>query len=327
MLVFVVGTGRCGSTPVVEAIARHRDVGFISNVDDKLSRLDLAGRWNNALHRLSGPRDPRLRPLRDGRQLLEKGRLRLGPSEGWTVLDRQVAPIFSTPFRDLLAEDCTPWLRGRLREFFERRMAAQGRPVFVHHLTGWPRVGFLRAAFEDARFIHVIRDGRAVTNSWLQMGWWRGYQGPSAWHLGPLSERDQRAWDSSGHSFPVLAGLGWRTLIDAFEEARTAVPRDNWLELRYEDLLDDPRAEVARIADFVGLRWDLDYESQFARCRFESRRVDAFRRDLAPGDVAALDTVIGPTLRAYGYATDVTPVGADAASDWTAAPERIRRAG
>ena len=61
MLVFVVGTGRCGSTLVVETLARHREVGFVSNVDDKLSHLDLLGAWYNVLHRRAGPRGPRLR--------------------------------------------------------------------------------------------------------------------------------------------------------------------------------------------------------------------------------------------------------------------------
>jgi hypothetical protein len=46
----------------------------------------------------------------------------------------------------------------RLRGFFERRMRAQGRRAFVHHVTGWPRAGFLQAVFPDARFVHVLRD-------------------------------------------------------------------------------------------------------------------------------------------------------------------------
>jgi hypothetical protein len=307
MLVFVVGTGRCGSTLVIETLARHHGVGFVSNLDDKLSHLNLLGRWNNTLHRQRGPRDPRLRAFRDRRVPLERSRLRIGPSEGWSLLDRQVAQLLSTPCRDLVAEDCVPWVRERLQSFFERRIAAQRRPVFVHHVTGWPRVGFLRAAFPDARFIHVVRDGRAVANSWVQMGWWRGYEGPAGWHLGPLPPHFDAEWKESGRSFPVLAGLGWRMLVEAFEAAQATVPADQWLEVRYEELIARPRHHVARMLEFAGLGWDDDFEAQFSQFRCESGRVDAFRRDLGPDAVAALERSIGPTLRAYGYRTDAQP--------------------
>ena len=302
MLVFFIGTGRCGSTPIVEVVSRHRDVGFVSNVDDKLSFLNMAGRWNNALHRLSAPRDPRMRPFRDRRKLVELGRFRIAPSESWNILDRQVAPIISTSFRDLLAGDCTPWLKGRLTGFFERRMATQNRPVFVHHFTGWPRTGLLHAAFPDARFVEVVRDGRAVANSWLQMGWWQGYRGPTAWHLGPLPPAYDEEWAASGHSFVTLAGLGWKLLIDAYEVARSQVPSSQWLQVRYEDVVAEPRKHIAGILDFSGLTWTDEFERAFAAYPFEGSRIDGFRRDLDPASVALLEQSLAPTLRSFGYA-------------------------
>ena len=303
MLVVIFGTGRCGSTPIAEVICRHRDVGFVSNLDDKLGRLNLRGRWNNSLHRLSPPRDPAMRPFRDRRRFLELGRFRIAPSEAWDVLDRQIAPIIATPFRDLVAEDCTPWLKARTRNFFESRMASQGRQIFLQHLTGWPRAGFIRAAFPDARFIHVVRDGRAVTNSWLQMGWWRGYMGPEAWHLGPLPRDYAETWEGSGRSFVVLAGLGWRMLIEAFERARLAVPADQWMQVHYEDVIADPRRHVGAMLDFIGLQWTTDFERQFTKYPFVTGRVQGFRRDLDAGSLAALEKAIEPTLRSLGYET------------------------
>jgi Sulfotransferase family len=303
MLVFFIGTGRCGSTPIVEVVSRHRDVGFVSNFDDKLSFMNMAGRWNNSLHRLSAPRDPRMRPFRDRRKLLEVGRFRIAPSEGWSILDRQVAPVISTPVRDLVAGDCTPWLKGRLKGFFERRMATQNRPVFVHHLTGWPRTGLLHAAFPDARFVEVVRDGRAVANSWLQMGWWQGYRGPAAWHLGPLPPAYAEEWVASGRSFVTLAGLGWKILIDAFEVARSQIPPSQWLQVRYEDVVAEPRKHIADIVDFSGLTWTDDFERAFAQYPFEASRIDGFRRDLDPASVALLEHSLAATLHSLGYAT------------------------
>lgn len=303
MLVVVFGTGRCGSTPIVEVVSRHREVGFVSNLDDKFSLLNLKGRWNNRLHRLSPPRDPKMRPFHDRRTLVELGRLRIAPAEAWKILDRQVAPIISAPFRDLRAEDCTPWLQGRLRDFFERRMAAQHRDVFIQHLTGWPRAGFIRTAFPETRFVHVVRDGRAVANSWLQMGWWRGYQGPAAWHLGPLSPEAAAVWEESGRSFVVLAGLGWKMLIESFERAHAEVPDSQWMQVRYEDVVAEPRRHLEAVLDFMGLPWTDEFEREFARYPFEGSRVQGFQRDLGPDSIAQLEATIGATLRAYGYDT------------------------
>jgi hypothetical protein len=304
MLGFVIGTGRCGSTLVNEVLARHPEVGFVSNLQDKLPTLSFGGRWNNALLRRAAPRDPRLGPFRDRPQLIERGRLRVAPSEGWEVLGRQVSPLLATPHRDLVAHDATPWLAARLRHFFERRMRAQQRPVFLHHVTGWPRTGLLHAVFPQARFIHVVRDGRAVANSWLQTSWWTGYQGPDRWYLGPLPEPYAKEWTASGESFVLLAGLGWKLLLDAFQAARQAVPPPQWLQVRYEDVVADPRGQVASMLEFLGLRWTPEFEAGFSRHAFDPGRRDAFRRDLDADQLALLDRSLAGHLRDYGYPSD-----------------------
>ncbi|MDF2144219.1 sulfotransferase [Knoellia sp. p5-6-4] len=308
MLSFVLGSGRCGSTLVTELAARHPDVGFISNVDDKFGLLNLKGRWNNALFNRSSERDPSLRPFKDRRQVIEPGRFRVAPSEGWEVLERQVSTMFPQPCRDLVAADATPWLQKRIADFFDSRMEAQGKPVFVHHLTGWPRSGLLRTVYPQARFVHVVRDGRAVANSWLQMGWWDGYRGPDSWYLGPLSHADRQEWEESNRSFVVLAGLGWRILIDAIDQARALVPEGQWLDVRLEDLMEDPRGKTAEVLEFLGLEWTPQYEAGFRRHTFQASRGVAWQRDLSAEQVHLLERTIAKPLATYGYElTDSAP--------------------
>lgn len=311
MLAFVLGTGRCGSTLMTELVARHPDVGFISNVDDKFELLNLKGRWNNALFNRSNERDPALRPFKDRRRAVERGRLRVAPSEGWDALERQISSIFPKPCRDLTAQDAMPWLQARIADFFDSRMSAQGKPAFVHHVTGWPRSGLLRSVYPEARFVHVVRDGRAVANSWLQMGWWDGYRGPDNWYLGPLSQADKALWEEADRSFVVLAGLGWRILLDAIEEARTQVPADQWLDVRLEDVMEDPRGKTREILDFLGLEWTPRYESGFRRHTFQASRGVAWRRDLSREQVLLLERTIAKPLATYGYELTELAVEAD----------------
>jgi hypothetical protein len=227
--------------------------------------------------------------------------LRFAPSEGWRVLDREIAPLLSQPFRDLLAEDATPWLADRFRSFFEERARAQGRPVFVHKFTGWPRSGFVQASLPGARFINVVRDGRAVVNSWLQMQWWLGYRGPAAWHYGPLPPAYAAEWEASGRSFVTLAGLAWKILMDAFEAARARIPADHWLDLHYEDFLSDPRSHLERMLRFVGLEWNAAFERGLARTSFRTDRQRAYRDEIDGAQLTLLERSLGDHLARWGY--------------------------
>lgn len=286
--VFVLGTGRCGSTLVHEVLARHPDTGFMTNLDDL--GLGRSAPWQNALWRRLPARVTR------------KGGARFAPTEGYRALQREVGPTLVDPVRDLVAADATPWLRDRISVFFDDRAERLGAPVFLHKLTGWPRAGLLRACFPDAVFVEVVRDGRAVANSWLQMPWWRGHRGPEGWHFGPLPAELEETWLESGRSLPVLAGLGWRILMEAYDEARALVPDDQWVRIRYEDVVGDPAARIAEVLAAMGLDWSPGFAAGFERYAFSDRRAEAFRDDLTRVDLDGVEAVVGKQLASLGYA-------------------------
>lgn len=286
---FVLGTGRCGSTLVQEILARHRDVGFVSNLEDRVGPASLLSRWNGPLYR-------RLPP-----SWTQKGRVRFAPTEGYRVLDREVSPVLSMPPHDLTAEDATPSLAARFRTFFESHAAAQGAPVFVHKFTGWPRAGFVAASLSGTRFVHVVRDGRAVASSWLHMPWWRGDHGPEGWHFGPLPPAYAEEWAASGRSQVVLAGLAWKLLLDAFDVAQAATADRPWLVLRYEDVVSDPETTMRVLVEFLGLEWDRYFASQLSRFTFDASRLDAYRRQLDPTELTRLEHTLESHLCRYGY--------------------------
>lgn len=300
-LVLVAGTGRSGTTLVTETVVRHQSTGFISGFDDKMSRFNLAGRHNGRLYRRSDQRPSSMRAFADAEKIFEKGRMRVAPSEAYELLDRYVMSGFSTPCRDLVAQDMTPYLRDRVQRFFAARIEAQGCATLVQHLTGWPRAGFLREAYPDLKVVHVVRDGRAVANSWLQMGWWDGWLGPDKWIYGPLSRDLMDLWEESGRSFPVLAALGWRMLVEAYEAARALTPPQQWLDVRHEDVLASPRETFAGILEFLELDWSKQFEAGFARHTIEQHRRAPWRDELRSEHVEAIENVIAEPLNRWGY--------------------------
>ena len=288
-LVFVVGTGRCGSTLVHEVLAKHPAFGFVSNIEDALPGCNRLGRWNNALFRSALG------------NFSDKRRLRFAPSEAYRVIAREVSPIYADSARDLRAEDVTPWLEGRFKDFFESRAKAQRRDDFLHKYTGWPRMDFFARIFPEARFIHIVRDGRAVANSWLQMPWWGGYRGPEHWHWGPLSDDYAQEWERNGHGFPLLAALAWKTLMESFQAAEVGLEAHRYLRLRLEDILDAPSDQFQTLLEFCDLASTPSFERSLARRKFRSDRNRAFERDLSAAQLSAIEDSLAPLLERYGY--------------------------
>ncbi len=290
-LAFIVGTGRCGSTLLHEIFAKHADTSFISAIEENRPRLARLHTLANAIYRAE--HNPIVKALGIAEDFI--------PTEGYALIDRKVSPIYSRPFRDLVVDDVTPWLEKRFRDFFGARYESCGLPVLLHKYTGWSRLGFFSTIFPEARFLHVIRDGRAVASSWQQMRWWNGYEGTSKWLWGLLDEDQQARWEDSNRAFPVLAALGWEKLLNSYVEAEAVMAPDRYLKLRYEDFLEDPAEHCRKILDFFGLSFTQDFQRQLDTFNINASRKAAYERDLLPQQVRAIETAIGPVLALNGY--------------------------
>ena len=233
--------------------------------------------------------------------MTQKGRARFAPSEGYRALAREVSPILESSDRDLVAADATPWLVERLQAFFTSRTERAPQPLYLHKFTGWPRAGFLHVAFPEARYANVIRDGRAVANSWLQMPWWRGYQGPEHWHFGPLSPEHAEAYERSRRSYVVLAGLAWVLLMDAFEAAKADLPERSGSTCATKTSW--PTRPARSGASSTSTTSTSMRRSGFGwiATRSPPRAPTPTSATSTPRPLKALEEVQGPTLERYGY--------------------------
>jgi omega-hydroxy-beta-dihydromenaquinone-9 sulfotransferase len=174
------------------------------------------------------------------------------------------------------------------------------RPHLLCKITGWPRLGFLNAVYPQAKFINVIRDGRAVASSLLRVWFWRGWHGPDNWDWGPLSAEQDRRWKSYGSSFVALAALQWEILMDAYERTKHIVPAERMLEVRYEDLCADPVGVTRRATEFAGLDFPASFQRSVQRLRLESRN-DKWKQGLSPAQQNVLNECIREPLARWGY--------------------------
>lgn len=281
---FLIGVGRSGSTVFQRLLGLHPRISWLSGLAERYPDRPA---WNRALGRaLEWP-------------LVGEGlRRRFRPGECWGFWE-SLRPGFRRPFRDLVAADVTPRDRRRIPAALTAMMPPS-RPHPLVKLTGWPRIGFLREIFPEARFVHLIRDGRAVAASLTEVGFWRGWQGPGGWRWGPLPPAYQELWESTGSSFHALAGLQWRRIVEVTAEAARALPPDRFLEVRYEDLCDRPRDTVDEILAFAGIGPSSRFHRRLETFPLESAN-DKWRRRLTADQQAALETVLVEPLAAYGY--------------------------
>jgi hypothetical protein len=223
---------------------------------------------------------------------------RIRPGECYRFWDTY-AYGFSEPCRDLVRTDVTARVKKRVRGAIQP-MLTPARNRFLAKITGWPRIGFLNEIFEDAKFIHIIRDGRAVANSLLHVSFWRGWYGPQGWRAGLLSAEDQATWESYDRSFVALAGLEWRIQMRAIDAAREKLDPKLFYEVKYEDFCRQPLETYRQVLEFAELPESAELERQVKAASIESTS-NRWRDDLMPGQQAILDDLLREDLRRYGY--------------------------
>ena len=164
-------------------------------------------------------------------------------------------------------------------------------PLYMQYLP------LLERTFPGARFVHLVRDGRDAALSFLSVP------------RGIMTEAWGHPKDAAG-----FARL-WRTEIDSARALGLRVGGDRYLELRYEDLVQDPAAVLDRVCAFAGLAFEADMleyvgRSESARKPHQQRLnqpptagVRDWRTELDPADEAAFERAAGGLLAALGYET------------------------
>ena len=194
-----------------------------------------------------------------------------------------------------------------LRAFYGAYARRQGKPRWGDKTPGYARrMRPIASALPEAHFVHLIRDGRDVALSQLEV------------HHGAESVHEAADTWTSG-----------------IEKARRNARRvEHYIEVRYEDLVDDPETVVRRVCEFASLPFHpamLDYhervDARMSELERDFERGDAsaipaelrarqhrrvstppqkqrsgrWRTDMADADRAEFESIAGPLLAELGY--------------------------
>lgn len=238
---FIIGTGRCGTTWLAQMLNSNPALCVPPEIQ--------------LLFEYSG----------NGNRLYEEYLLAneqgLGSDQLISIIERgcphNLDQFFDYP--TFCRQDTTP--KGSFREFVSAFYAAvahsHGKRWLIEQ-TPWygQRLDLTTALFPDAKFIHVVRDGRDVALSFSRTTWW--------------------------HRSARLNLSRWQREIKKITlDAGFFLKPSNYLEVKYESLVSDTTAELKRICTFLGVDFDptmldpqgfIDYD-QF--CKFDMGQVSS----------------------------------------------------
>ena len=240
--IFIIGAPGSGTTLLYQTMSSHRDLAYITHnmlraglrkhgrlVGDKRKALFIL---QNLIHR-----DPA------------------------STLPHEADAFWMTYFGyyDYRTEnDYTEEMAVYFRKKVMQAQNLWGRPRFVNkNLQNSFRVRLLNLVFPDAKFIHIIRDGRAVAFSLLNK---KDFGATSPILLVGFKDILR---DRYQHKRSELYnyGLAWKEYVTKAREG-TRVARGRYYEVRYENLVSDPHKQLRKIIDFCELDWYGKFEEK-----------------------------------------------------------------
>ncbi|CAN5295179.1 hypothetical protein BH24PSE2_BH24PSE2_12860 [soil metagenome] len=295
--VFFIGFPRSGTTVAFEVFSRHEELGWPTMYSEWFPHKP----WVNVLRMALDNRYIRIvgEKKQYGRKVIGN-RFLPQPSEAYRFWDAYAGYNFSRSYLHDISPD---------QETIQRVRAAvagllrwQGKPRFSAKLTGPPRMMFLSKVFPTARFVHVVRDGRAAVHSVLNVGFWRDQGGlvEPLW-AGGISERDLRVWRTNGGDAGLLAGLQWKRILEVARIESETIGKARYREVRYEDFVQSPHSTLSDIYGFCGLSDSSEGHEYIDRNIRLQNMNDKYREDFTEDYLQRLNDVMEPMLAKLRY--------------------------
>ncbi len=295
--VFLIGMPRSGTTLLFSVLAAHPELAWFSQYLERAPGRPAVAALSRVVDRA-----PALRKSvdRHGERRSRIGKLRIAPDEAYAVWERCCGERFRYDY--LLGARASAAERSCARDIVAKVMRYQGKPRFAAKITGPARIGYLSSIFDDARFVHIVRDGRAVVDSLMRVPFWKDSHRmrEPAWS-GGLSDDALGEWRARGESAPELAAMQWRAVLETAREEAAAIEPERYTEVRYEDFVSDPHDVLDQITEFCDLPRKRGPHA-FIDERVEIRNLnDRWREGPNAAEIERLSALLEEPLREHGY--------------------------
>jgi hypothetical protein len=289
---FILGPARSGTTLLYKGLCLHPEIAYISNWSARFPGLSAVAALNRVPRRLpTGARqiwfgrDSNAYSYGTPRRLID--RMFPTPVEGEPVYTRAgVERPGGPPPASVDPRTALP------AAFDSIRSLGRGSCFVSKRIANNLRIPLLHEVFPKARFVVLVRDGRAVADSLSRVDWW----GSSlVWWYGGTPER----WRAEGKDPWEMCARNWVEELAAIDEGLRVVPEEQVTRLRYEDFVVEPMSGFQRIGEFVGLRDDAGWRGSLAALPITDK--NDWRARLEPSVVERITAIQRIGLDRYGY--------------------------
>ncbi len=216
MKAFIIGTGRCGTTMLAQMLNSHSAICVPPEIQILFEYSNNGARFYEVFkekkNEYFGTGDfVALMEARTPHNLHEYFDYR-------RFFEKQKYPIAS--------------LKELVNNFYNEIAESRKKRIFIEQ-TPWygQRIDILNELFPDAKYIHMVRDGRDVAISFARTPWWSDDVGENLekWH------KEVQQIINSSHQ-----------ILD----------KNHMLQVRYEDLVEQPEVELGRICQHLGVNFE-----------------------------------------------------------------------
>jgi hypothetical protein len=290
---FIVGPARSGTTLVYKALCLHPQVSYISNWRSRFAWLPATAVLNRVPRR--APSLQRAIWFRGsdayayGHARRTRDRMFPSPVEGEPVYTS--AGVAHPGGRRPTAIDPKVALPAA---FASIRRLGSGACFVSKRIANNLRIPLLHEIFPGARFVALVRDGRAVAESLHRVDWW---DDSHVWWYGATPRR----WRAEGRDPWEICARNWIEELDAIETGLRSVPEDQVIRLRYEDVVREPVRSLRNLAEELSLEDDATWSASLSSLPISDRN-DRWKEHLDGPVLDSITEIQGPVLTRYGYA-------------------------
>lgn len=195
----------------------------------------------------------------------------------------------SRPFLAELAHKNEISLHELIGAMFSSYCSAEGKTIWGDKSLFFSAIDILGSLFPKSRFIHIVRDGRDVFDSWRKM-------------------------DPTKNNAAVIA-LDWSYKLHRIESSLKLIPSTHQMLIRYEDLISEPERITKAICAFIGVDHEInmlnfyktshhyigDHHSSLIFNAIDNANRAKWHKNLTPDEIKAFTLMARHYLMKYGY--------------------------